>query len=98
MIRYRYDYDTATVVAVECEKRGEGTDAHGRKQFLNTHFDTEREAWNQLVVEVEAGLSLGARARERTRDALAKITAELADDAERLVKAKAGLRKATEAA
>jgi hypothetical protein len=85
MIVYRIDYKSSSVVPVEAES-------------LSTRdcqrFATELDAWLHLVKELEAGISLGAAYRARARAELERVTASLADEAERLAKAQKGLRRA----
>lgn len=93
---YTYDYEAATVVERECEVFGyPHRDSAGAIQYSNRHFRTPREAWDKLIAELEAGLSLGASARNDARTRLERVTGELADAAERLVKAKSGLEDFT---
>lgn len=48
---------------VECPKVGyPNADVRGRPQFVNTHFDDEREAWENVRGNVEAGVHLDRRA------------------------------------
>ncbi len=89
MIRYKYDYPNATIKAVECARAGyPHRDADGDAQYDNTHFDNSAEAWEKLILEIEAGVSLDSREREFLREKLRIATERLADEAERLVRAK----------
>ena len=72
---YRADTTLLTVVRVECPDGPKNAveDADGCTIYVNTHFPTEAEAWERLMREVEAGVSLaGSRVlevRSRLRDA-----------------------------
>jgi hypothetical protein len=95
VIRYTYDYRGTKIIAHECEKRGyPHKTASGETQYDNTFFDTELEAWEALLRETEAGLSLDTSARKQARANLEKITQQLADTAERLIVVREGLEKA----
>jgi len=89
---YTYDFATASVVERTCEppEPGKGLwpakDSTGATMYDNTHFATHGEALAKLRREVEAALEMGARERQRLRQALVDVTNELADHAERLVK------------
>lgn len=97
MTRWTYRYRTASIVAVECERRGyPNRTADGETQFDNTFFDSEVEAWKALLRETEAGMSLDTSARARARSEFERLTTELADDAERLVRVKEGLEAAVQ--
>ena len=88
MKRWTYDYRNASVVQVECAERGwPHPDEHGNVQYENTHFDDEDAAWEKLLREAKAGVSLGASARARAREAFDAATRALADDAEILARA-----------
>lgn len=88
---YTYDDEKACIVERECETFGyPHCDSAGSTMYENTHFRTPAEAWDKLVRELEAGLSLGASARRDLRKRYDAVTTQLANDAERLVKAKAG--------
>jgi hypothetical protein len=85
VIRYRYNLEAETVVAVECEERGwPHVDADGHKQHDNTHFDDEERAWQMLIDEAKAGLSIDRKQRERARALFDEATKTLADSAEKL--------------
>jgi hypothetical protein len=71
---YRADTTLLTVVKAECPDDPWGElDADGCTIYVNTHFKTEAEAWEKLMREVEAGVSLaGSRVlevRSRLQDA-----------------------------
>lgn len=86
---YTYDYANACVVERECEVFGyPHNDSSGAQQYVNTHFRTRLEAAEKLVSETQAGVSMCARRREDARARLDAVTVELADCAERLVKAR----------
>jgi hypothetical protein len=95
-IVFTYDFATTSVVERTCARRDPkkrdwypGTDSAGATMYDNTHFATYDEALAKLRREVEASLEMGARERERIRKALANVTEELANDAEKLVKIRA---------
>ncbi len=91
MKRWTYSYEQASVFSVECELHGfPHDDEHGNTQFENTHFDTESEAWERLLREAQAGISLGERSRVRAREELDRVTRALADAAEILARATRG--------
>jgi len=97
---YTFNYATASVGERECKEFGVGLgwtakDSAGATMYSNTHFRTHAEALAKLRREVEASLEMGARERQRLRQALADVTGELADDAERLVKIASVEAKAT---
>ena len=82
MIRWTYSLAEARAVAVECEQRGHPhRDADGCPQYENTHFDHESEAWEKLLREAEAGLSLATGARQRAQLELQRLTVAVADEA-----------------
>lgn len=55
-------YGTPHPVAVECEVPSHPhLDSEGCKIFSNTHFLSEAEAWERVLDEHDAGLSLEAR-------------------------------------
>ena len=82
MIRWKYSLAEARAVAVECAERGyPHKDADGETQFENTHFDHESKAWEKLLRETEAGLSLATGARQRAQLELQRLTDAVADEA-----------------
>jgi len=89
---YTFDFESASVVERTCEvaelHKGAwpGKDSSGATMYDNTHYDTPEKARAKLRREVEASLEMGARERDRLRQALVRVTEELANDAERLVK------------
>ena len=77
---YRYDTKTASVIQTE----GEGwphADTDGRTIYDNTHFKTEREAWDYMLRDAEAGLRLDADKVHRLRIELAKAESQAATSA-----------------
>jgi hypothetical protein len=91
MIIFSYDFEKAIVVECTCEVFGHphrALHADGRTydQYENTHFRTYDEALDTLHREVLASLSLGARDRRLAKKRIHRLTKELADDAERLVR------------
>lgn len=71
---YRADTDQLKPVRVHCpDGHYPHCDADGHQVFVNTHFDTEQEAWQNLLDNAQAGVSLaGGRvkeARQRVLDA-----------------------------
>jgi hypothetical protein len=71
---YRADDKQLKPVRVLCPRgRYPERDAEGHQVFVNSHFDTEQEAWQRLLDNAEAGVSLaGGRvkeARQRVLDA-----------------------------
>lgn len=75
---YAGDYPNPPV-QVECKHGWPNNDAEGRPQYVNTHFDDEREAWESVWANVEAGVSIERRA-------VVQLTAELARAKARLAK------------
>lgn len=69
MILYKYHSKSGTVKAVEGEP-WPGTDADGDTCFVNSHFATEGEAWDAMVRDVSAGVSIAARIVEQVREEL----------------------------
>lgn len=53
-------------------------DADDRKQYTNTHFRTEEEAWRALIDNVEAGQNNHARAYRQAQQTLRSATEALA--------------------
>ncbi len=56
-------------------------DADGRAQYENTHFLSERAAWDALLANVRAGQKLSVSEYERCQKQLAYATERLAKDA-----------------
>ena len=91
---WTYDYKGECAVPYEAETFGyPHTTTTGDVQYENTHFRTEAEAWNKLFRELDAALGIGARERANVRARLDTITTQLADDAERLVRAQTTFQK-----
>jgi hypothetical protein len=63
---YRADAEQLKPVRVLCpDGRYPARDAEGYCVFVNSHFDTEQEAWQYLLDNAEAGVSLaGGRVKE----------------------------------
>ena len=75
---YAGDYPNPPVL-VECPKPGwPNEDVEGRPQYANTHFDDERDVWENVRANVEAGVSIERRT-------VAQLTAALAAAKSRLV-------------
>jgi len=70
---------------VECPVPGwPNEDVEGRPQYENTHFDDERDAWENVRANVEAGVSLARRDVEQLTAALEKAKARLVRGIEEL--------------
>lgn len=78
MIRWRTTYGESKPIAFECNDSRDRDDL-GRKQYDNTHFDTIAEAWERLLAETKAGLSLSAGRLRDLRKTIAGATQECAD-------------------
>jgi hypothetical protein len=63
---YRADTDLLRPVRVHCpDGRYPAHDADGKIVYENTHFDSERDAWECLFRNAQAGVSLaGGRVKE----------------------------------
>ena len=63
---YRADDKQLKPVRVLCPRgRYPERDAEGHQVFVNSHFDTEQEAWQHLLDNAEAGVSLaGGRVKQ----------------------------------
>lgn len=77
---FKRDTRTWTVRAVEGEL-WPGKDEEGDECFKNTHFTQEENAWDSLVEEVEAWVSLASRGVEQARVGLLKANEEAANAA-----------------
>ena len=71
---YRADDKQLKPVRVLCPNgRYPERDAEGHQVFVNSHFDTEQEAWQHLLDNAEAGVSLAGNrvktARQMVLDA-----------------------------
>lgn len=71
---YRADDKQLKPVRVLCpEGRYPERDTEGHQVFVNSHFDTEQEAWQHLIDNAEAGVSLAGNrvktARQMVLDA-----------------------------
>ncbi len=94
MKRYTFDTDSGTIVTVECAKRGHPhRDELGNTQYDNTHFDTPDEAWEKLIREAKAGLSINTSSVSNLRENLAKAEKRLADSAIKLQTAEENFRQ-----
>lgn len=70
-------------VEVECDVHGwPNKDAEGREQFVNTHFDSEVDAWENLIAE---------RAIQRAKRDLASAEEELATSRREVEEIEAGI-------
>ena len=98
-IRFYASDDVSAVEPVECEQVGyPHKDANGRTQFINTHFDTEEEAWAKLEASGAAGVSLSNSEIVRLKRRLRSMLRELARDVERNEKIRRGAAKFREEA
>lgn len=77
---YYADTEALRPVPTTIEPRGDRDEA-GRTVYENTHFRTEREAWERLIAEATAGVKLGGSAVERQRSILAEAETQLVKDA-----------------
>lgn len=81
-IMHKAVYGTPRPIAVECEVPSyPHCDADGKTIFVNTHFLSEAEAWDRVVSEHDAGLSMEARRVKNLRAELAEAEKQLADAA-----------------
>lgn len=91
---WKYDYEQRIARLVDCPNgKWPAKDVEGDPVCVNTHFDSEDDAWEKLIREYEAGLELGVRARKDLTFKLEVATKQLADDAQGLVEAKANHAK-----
>lgn len=68
---WRADLDQLKPVLVDCPRGGwPNDDADGHKIFDNTHFATEVAAWDKLIAESSAGVSLAGSRVEECRQKL----------------------------
>lgn len=82
MIRYYAGTDVTAPQAVECPVPGyPNRDILGRTQYVNSHFDSEEEAWRRLLAESRAGVSLSVVRVRELRDRLAKAEACVVEQA-----------------
>ena len=94
MIRYYASDDVSAVEAVECEEVGyPHRDAKGRTQYINTHFDTEEEAWSKLEASGAACVSLSNSEIVRLKKRLRSMLRELARDVGRNEKIRRGAQR-----
>lgn len=94
-IIYKIDYPNADKpIRQEVEKAGfPNLDADGETQYENTHFSDEATAWDALVRELEAGLSIDMKTVRRKIDDLQKAKDSLTETALLLDRAKHGREK-----
>lgn len=86
MIRWHVCNDPPIPAAVECDPPGwPHTDAEGRPQYVNTHFDTEAQAWEKAKREAEARVHLANGELRRAQDYASKAEAELLAAQEALI-------------
>lgn len=86
---YTYDYENVAVVERECATWGyPNKDSAGDTMYENTHFRTPLEAAEKLVRELEASMSIDVRGRRRALAEVDRVTKEIAETADRLVRAK----------
>ena len=65
---------------LDCDEGGyPNKDAEGDTQYVNSHYDDEAAAWVATFADVDAGISLAARAVESARYALMRAEKEAAD-------------------
>lgn len=82
MIRYKCKRQMPWVIAVECPVPGyPNRDADDEVQYCNSHFDTEREAWANLLENTAAGQSLAVGEYEDAKAHLEAKTKKLAERA-----------------
>jgi len=94
MIRF-YASDSLTAPeAVECAEVGyPNSDARGRVQYDNTHFDTEDEAWERLVSDAAAWVSLTGDDVQHARSILRHAEEKAGRAAEHFAAVTVGARK-----
>ncbi len=89
MIIFRGTDGDTEPVKCECEEFGWPNsccpaDGKEEKQFTNTHYKTEKEAWKSITDSVEAGKEINSRYAEmwikEKWDALDKVIKQLKDD------------------
>jgi len=78
---------------VRTTKVSKDRDEAGRFIYDNTHFATEREAWESLLREFQAGVKLGASAVNQQRSALDQTEKKLVEDALRYAEVLESFRK-----
>ena len=77
----------------EVSATGCGRDEVGHRVYDNTHFVTEREAWEHLRINAEAMVILAGQDVRRARAALRKAEEAAGAAVEQYVKAGDGLRR-----
>lgn len=88
VVWYADHLDALRPVEVTCDVPGyPHRDDAGRKMYENTHFATEREAWDCILDNLKAGVSLSARALKRAEAEVERLRADLAEDAKHHVQA-----------
>lgn len=82
---WRADTSLWKPVEVECPKGGyPESDADGIKIYNNTHFENQKEAWENLEAEVFAGLRLAANHLDECEGALLAAKQEVVASAIRV--------------
>ena len=67
------------------------TDSDGVTIFINTHFDTEDQAWDNLVSDAKAWVRLAGRDIKEAKSRLARARKGAGDAAERYVEVQRGV-------
>lgn len=70
-----------------------GSDAEGREMYLNTHFSTEKEAWNSIFRNLEAWHNMAVRGLRRAEKAVEEEKADVDAAAAALEKARKNRKK-----
>ena len=84
MIVWRVSHDLPWPEAVECDVPGwPNKDATGATMYDNTHFLEEKDCWEKMLVNAEAGQALGVVDLQQARAGVERATKRLADDAVR---------------
>lgn len=74
-------------IEVECPERGwPHSDAEGRTQYDNTHWDGESDAWARSLSNARAGVNLSRGTVEQLQERLAAATERLTEDIEALAR------------
>lgn len=80
MKMFKVVYGKSSPVEVEAEiPEWPNLDADGEEIFENTHFLNVDEAWEKLLIETAAGVSLNAMSVIRIRKDLAEMEKKLVD-------------------
>ena len=82
MIRYKTKREPPWVIPVECPVPGyPSLDVDREIQYVNTHFDTEEQAWENLLENTAAAQSLAVESYEEAKKTLSTATTRLAEKA-----------------